>query len=188
MDRWTSGADYDQWMGRWSRLVAKEFLGWLSLSSNLRWLHVCCGSGILSESIAERCSPATVTGVDLSPDQIKFARARRAHPDVRFEIGDAMSLPFEEASFDVAVCGLGLNYVPQPERALGEMRRVTVRNGVIAIYVWDYAEGARFLREFWDAAVIADGAAKEFDQARRFPLCNPEPLRKLFEQAEMREV
>ena len=67
-----------------------------------------------------------------------------------------MALPFADASFDIAVCGLGLNFIPQPELALQEMRRVTVPNGVIAIYVWDYAEGARFLRKFWDVAAAID--------------------------------
>ena len=83
---------------------------------------------------------------------------------------------------------LGLNYVPEPERALEEMRRVTISEGIIAVYVWDYAEGARFLRQFWDAAAAVDREALAYDQARRFPLCNPEALGKLFEGACMKEV
>ena len=99
-----------------------------------------------------------------------------------------MALPFAGATFDVAVCGLGLNFVAEPERALQEMRRVTISDGLIAVYVWDYAEGARFLRQFWDAAAAVDREALEYDQARRFPLCNPEALGKLFEGACMKEV
>lgn len=188
MDKWTSGAAYDQWMGRWSRLLAYEFLSWLNSPTNLRWLDVCCGSGVLTEAIIHRCRPAQVAGVDASSQQIEFARAHRAHPSVTFETGDAMALAFAEASFEVAVCGLGLNFVPQPERALQEMRRVTVSNAVIAIYVWDYAEGARFLREFWDAAAVVDREASAYDQAQRFPICNPEALRKLFEGAGLENV
>jgi SAM-dependent methyltransferase len=99
-----------------------------------------------------------------------------------------MALPFDEASFDAIVCGLGLNYVPEPERALQEMRRIAVPGGVIAIYVWDYAEGVRFLREFWDAAAANDREALAYDQGHRFPLCNPEALRKLFERAGVEQV
>ena len=99
-----------------------------------------------------------------------------------------MALPFAEASFDVAVCGLGLNYVPDPERALLEMRRVTIPGAVIAVYLWDYAEGARFLREFWDAATAVDREALTYDQAKRFPLCNPNELRKLFEGVRLEQV
>jgi SAM-dependent methyltransferase len=170
-------------MGRWSHLLADEFLNWLSLPPNLRWLDVCCGSGVLAEAIVERCAPARVAGIDASLQQIEFARLHRAHPAVNFECGDAMALPFAEATFDVAVCGLGLNFVAEPERALQEMRRVTISDGLIAVYVWDYAEGARFLRQFWDAAAAVDREALGYDQARRFPLCNPEALGKLFEGA-----
>lgn len=99
-----------------------------------------------------------------------------------------MALPFAEASFDVAVCGLGLNYVPEPERALDQMRRVTVAKGVIAAYVWDYAEGARFLRQFWDAAAAVDREALTFDQAQRFPMCNPAALKELFQRAGLEQV
>jgi SAM-dependent methyltransferase len=188
MDKWTSGAAYDQWMGRWSRLLAHEFLNWLSLPQSLRWLDVCCGSGVLTETIVDHFAPARVAGVDASPQQIEFARELRVRPAVTFQTGDAMALPFAEASFDVAVCGLGLNYVPDPERALQEMRRITVPKGVIAVYVWDYAEGARFLREFWDAATAVDREASAYDQAQRFPLCNPEALRKLFEGVRLEKV
>jgi ubiquinone/menaquinone biosynthesis C-methylase UbiE len=146
-------------MGRWSHLLADEFLNWLSLPPNLRWLDVCCGSGVLAEAIVERCAPARVAGIDASLQQIEFARLHRAHPAVNFECGDAMALPFAEATFDVAVCGLGLNFVAEPERALQEMRRVTISDGLIAVYVWDYAEGARFLRQFWDAAAAVDREA-----------------------------
>ena len=116
MEKWTSGAAYDQWMGRWSRLLADEFLNWLSLPSHLRWLDLCCGSGVLTKAIVDRFAPARVAGVDASAQQIRFARAHRNGPAVSFETGDAMALPFDEASFDAIVCGLGLNYVPEAGR------------------------------------------------------------------------
>jgi ubiquinone/menaquinone biosynthesis C-methylase UbiE len=188
LDKWTSGAAYDRWMGRWSRLLAGEFLSWLNLPANLRWLDVCCGSGVLTEAVVEGCAPARVTGIDASPQQVSFARARRAHPAVSFETGDAMALPFAAASFDVAICGLGLNYIPEPELMLREMRRVTLPQSVIAAYVWDYAEGARFLRALWDAAAAIDREAPTYDQAQRFPVCNPEALRELFERAGLERV
>jgi SAM-dependent methyltransferase len=188
MDRWTSGSHYDQWMGRWSRLLADELLKWLHLPTGLRWIDVCCGSGILSEAIVERNSPARVAGVDASPEQICFARQYRGRPNVVFETANAMSLPFPDASFDVAVCGLGLNYVPEPVHALKEFQRVISSGGTIAAYVWDYKQGARFLREFWDAATASDEDAASFDQARRFPMCTEEGLRGLFEVAKLEGI
>jgi SAM-dependent methyltransferase len=188
MDQWTSGAHYEQWMGRWSRLLAQEFLQWLNLRAGLRWLDVCCGSGIVTEAIAERNAPASILGIDASPDQISFARQNRFRPNVTFETGDAMALPFPDASFDAIVCGLGLNYIPTPVEALKEFRRVSAPAGTIALYVWDYAQGARFLREFWDAAITVDHEAATFDQAYRFPMCNPEGLQSLFGQAGLKHA
>ena len=168
-DRWTSGADYDQWMGRWSRLLAREFLKWLDLPHGLQWIDICCGSGVVTETIVELCQPASIDGIDASSEQIEFARQHRAHPNVTFQTGNAMALPFADSSFDVAVCGLGLNYIPQPEQGLKEFRRVVRPEGTVAAYVWDYSEGARFLREFWDAAAAIDCEATDFDQAPPFP-------------------
>jgi ubiquinone/menaquinone biosynthesis C-methylase UbiE len=76
-DQWTSGADYDQWMGRWSRLLAHEFLKWLDVPPGLRWIDVCCGSGVITESIVERNAPAGVVGIDVSVEQINYARQHR---------------------------------------------------------------------------------------------------------------
>ena len=98
-----------------------------------------------------------------------------------------MALPFPDSSFDVAVCGLGLNYIPEPELGLEEFRRVVRPEGTIAVYVWDYSQGTRFLREFWDAAIAVDREALDFDQARRFPMCTPEGLLALFEQAGLQD-
>jgi ubiquinone/menaquinone biosynthesis C-methylase UbiE len=182
-DRWTSGADYEQWMGRWSCLLAQDFLEWLNLPTDLRWLDVCCGSGVITEAIVERNAPARIVGVDASSDQIGFARQHRAYPNVTFELADAMALPFADSTFDVAVCGLGLNFIPSPVQALKEFGRVLRPGGTVAVYVWDYAQGAGFLREFWDAAIAVDSEAKSYDQARRFPICTPEGLRGLFEQS-----
>jgi SAM-dependent methyltransferase len=187
-DRWTSGAGYDLWMGRWSRILADQFLKWLQVPARASWLDVCCGGGIVTQVIVEACSPAGVVGVDASPAQIAFAREKRIYPNVTFNVGDAMALPFQDASFDVAVCGLGLNFVPEQVGALREMRRVTRPGGTVAVYVWDYIQGARFVREFWDAALAVDREAIEFDQGRRFPWCTPQGLQQLFESAGLRQA
>jgi SAM-dependent methyltransferase len=186
-DRWTSGALYDQWMGRWSRLLADEFVEWLNPPAGLRWIDGCCGSGVVTEAIVEHRSPISIVGVDVSPEQISFARQRRDYPSATFEVADAMALPFADASFDVAVCGLGLNYIPNPSQGLGELRRVVRPGGTVAVYLWDYAQGARFLREFWDAAAAIDAEAAAFDQARRFPMCSQDGLREIFASANLQD-
>jgi len=61
-------------MGRWSRLLTDEFLNWLSLPPNLRWLDVCCGSGVLTKVIVERFAPVRVAGIDASPQKLNSGK------------------------------------------------------------------------------------------------------------------
>jgi hypothetical protein len=86
------------------------------------------------------------------------------------------------------VSGLVLNFIPEPPKALAEMRRVARPGATIAAYVWDYAGEMQLMRRFWDAAGALDPAAQTLDEGRRFPLCAPEPLRALFAAAGLREV
>ena len=58
----------------------------------------------------------------------------------------------------------------------------------IAAYVWDYEEGMQLMRVFWDAVVALDASAQALDEGVRFPLCRPDPLRRLFESAGFQNV
>jgi SAM-dependent methyltransferase len=187
-DPWDQGDDYDQFMGRWSRLVAPRFLTWLDVADGSRWLDVGVGTGSLLQAIAANASPARLSGVD--PSDRFLARAARGLPaDADLRHGHAEHLPFGDAAFDAVVSGLVLNFIPEPPAALAEMRRVCRAGGVVAAYVWDYAEGMRFLRHFWDVATELDPAAGELDEGRRrFPLCRPEPLSALFADAGLTRV
>ena len=150
-DTWNAGDPYEAYVGRWSRLVAHEFLAWLALPSSLRWLDVGCGTGSLTAAIAAQCAPAALTGVDPSAGFLDKARARmQGLADLR--VANALDLPIADASADVVVSGLVLNFVPDTGRGLAEMRRVVVPGGTIAAYVWDYAGKMELMRHFWDAA------------------------------------
>ena len=187
-DAWDSGDAYEPYVGRWSRLVAREFLGWLAVPPGGRWLDVGCGTGALVETILALAAPSEVVGVDPSPAFVAFARDRLKDPRARFEVGDAQALPAPPATFDAVVAGLVLNFVPEPEKALSEMARVARPGGTVAAYVWDYAEGMQMMRHFWDAAGALDPKARELDEGRRFPLCRPEPLADLFLTAGLEKV
>jgi SAM-dependent methyltransferase len=180
-DVWGSGAAYEPYVGRWSRLLAREFLAWLGVPTGRRWLDVGCGTGALSQTILDCAAPSEVVGVDPSAGYIEYARAQLPDETVRFEVGDARALPYEGGEFDAAVSGLMLNFVPEPDRAAAEMGRVVRDGGTVAAYVWDYAGKMELMRHFWDAAVELNPDAIELDEGRRFPLCRPEPLTELFQ-------
>ncbi len=187
-DVWASGDLYEPYVGRWSRLVAREFLDWLDLPAGLRWLDVGCGTGALSQTVLDRARPRAVAGADPSEGYVAYARARVSDARASFGVADARSLPFADAGFDAVVSGLVLNFVPDPERALGELRRVARPGGTVAAYVWDYAGEMQLMRHFWDAAVALDPAALEVDEGRRFPVCRPEPLAALFRRAGLTRI
>jgi SAM-dependent methyltransferase len=182
-DAWSSGAAYEGFIGRWSRPVAERFVPWLEPSADATWIDVGCGSGALTSTILRLAEPSRVVGVDPSAEFIDHARASIDDERVRFHVGDALDLPAADRSADLVVAGLVLNFIGDPDAALAEMLRVTVPGGSIAAYVWDYADGMQMLRAFWDAAVDVDPEAANLDEATRFPLCRPEALRSLFDDA-----
>ena len=187
-DPWDSGDPYEFFMGRWSRLIAPEFIRWLSMPSDRSWLDIGCGTGSLSKTILALASPAWILALDLSASFIQTAMRTIDDPRVNFEVGTASRIPVPTKSFEIIVSGLVLNFVPDAIRALNEMKRVGRRDGVIAAYVWDYAKGMEMLRYFWDAAVALTPSARELDEGRRFPICHPDRLERLFMKAGLREV
>ena len=187
-DTWSSGAAYEPYVGRWSRLVAREFLAWLAIPSGRRWLDVGCGTGALVQTILRVAEPSDVTGVDRSEGYIAYARAAVPDAHVRFLAGDAQALPVESDDYDVVVSGLVLNFVPDPAQAVAEMTRASRPAGTVAAYVWDYADQMQFRRYFWDAASALDPQARALDEGPRFPVCRPEGLERIFSAANLRDV
>jgi SAM-dependent methyltransferase len=185
-DVWALGDAYEPYVGRWSRLVAVDVLRRLALPAGLSWLDVGCGTGAVTSTILGHAAPAEVVGVD--PSEGFLAYARHKSPSAAFEVGSATDLPFVDGRFDVVLSGLVLNFVPDPTRAAAEMARVTRPGGIVAAYVWDYADGMHMIRRFWDAAVDLDAGATAVAEGVRFPLCHPGPLRDLFQGAGLADV
>ena len=186
-DVWASGDAYEPYVGRWSRLVARQFVAWLGVPPNKDWLDVGSGTGALCEVILADASPHQVMGVDPSDGFVSFAR-HKVIDKRAFQIGDAQKLPVADGSFDATVSGLVINFITDQPKAVSEMKRVTRPLGVVGAYVWDYAGEMQMMRHFWDAAVAMDPGAASLDEGRRFPVCNPESLAALFRKAGVREV
>ncbi len=139
--RFDDGAAYEDFMGTWSRLVGDIFLQWLAPARGGRWVDVGCGNGAFTELLVERCAPAAVQGIDPSPQQIEYARARLAAHPVEVGVGDAMALPYADRQFDAAVMALVIFFVPDPARGVAEMARVVEPGGSVSAYAWDLLGG-----------------------------------------------
>jgi len=135
---WMAG-DYDRF-SRFMENGAHSFYERLDVPPGAHLLDVACGSGQLA-LIAAR-EGVRVTGVDIAENLIERARARsiaEALP-ARFRVADAESLPFPNASFDVVVSLVGAMFAPRPHLVAGELTRVCVPGGTIAMANWT-AEG-----------------------------------------------
>jgi SAM-dependent methyltransferase len=188
MDRWAGGGDYESYVGRWSRVVAEEFIDWLAAPEGAAWLDVGCGTGALTATILARAAPASVVAIDRSADFVAHASAHVHDRRAVFLVADAAALPLTGTRADVVASGLLLNFLPDPDAALRELRRVARPGAIVAAYVWDYAEGMQPIRAFWDAAIELAPSARESDEATRFPLCAPDRLEKLFVGAGLLDV
>jgi len=183
--KFDDSAAYERAMGRWSRAVAPIFLQWLAPPASARWLDVGCGTGVLTHTLLELCSPAKATGVDPEAAQIASASRGAAAGRATFQVADARSLPFADASFDIAASALVLNFIAQQSQAMAEKRRVTRAGGIVAAYVWDFAEELspsgplrRAMRRFGVDVPTIPGTAES----------RVEALRTLFEQAALERI
>jgi SAM-dependent methyltransferase len=183
-DAWQAGDSYDLYMGRWSRQIAPRFLNWLEPTAHLDWLEVGCGTGALSAAILARCNPKSLISIDPSEGFLASARANVPDERVRFQLGDAQALTIEAESRDVIVSALVINFVPDKEKVLAEMKRVARRGATVAFYVWDYpGGGVEFMHAFWTAATALDPSARDLTEDKRFPFCTPDGLTGLVKKA-----
>jgi SAM-dependent methyltransferase len=185
---WENAESLERYVGRWSRLVAREFVAWLDVAPGARWLDVGCGSGALTETVLAGAEPASIEGVDTSEAFVAYAASRVTDPRASFAVADAQALDRPDAAYDIVASSLVLNFLPDPARGAAEMRRVVRPGGVVAGYVWDYAGEMQLMRRFWDAAAELDPAAAELDEGRRMARCNPADLDALFSGAGLEEV
>ena len=108
------------------------------MSKGVRLLDVASGPGYATAAAVGR--GANAVGIDFSAEMV--AEAKKQHPSVEFQEGDAEELPFPDGSFDAVVINFGLLHFARPEQALKEAHRVLRSKGKIGFTVWDKPEKA----------------------------------------------
>jgi ubiquinone/menaquinone biosynthesis C-methylase UbiE len=143
-------AAYDQFMGRYSRLLSPQLADLAGVRHGQSALDVGCGPGALTAELVRRLGPEAVAAVDPSEPFVAAVRAR--HPGVDVVQASAEQLPFPDDAFDAALAQLVVHFMTDPVAGLTEMARVTRGGGVIAACVWDHAGDQGPLSTFWKAA------------------------------------
>jgi SAM-dependent methyltransferase len=187
-DQWKVGLTYEDFMGRWSRQLAPRFVSWLRVPDDAHWLDVGCGTGALTSAICENADPASVVGCDPVEPFIEYARQHSKDGRASFAVAGIGWLPNRVHGYGSVTSLFALNFFPDPKVAIEEMRSVTASGGTVSACVWDYAGRMEFLRRFWDVASAEDPKAKELDEGKRFPACQPEDLSELFRAGDLRDV
>jgi ubiquinone/menaquinone biosynthesis C-methylase UbiE len=160
-----SAEAYDRFMGRYSRELASALIDFAGIQPGMRALDVGCGPGSLTAALVDRLGAASVVGADPSEPFVEACRSRM--PGVEAVLASAEALPFDDASFDITLSQLAVNFMTDPVAGVREMKRVTCSRGLVASCVWDYSGGMTLLRAFWDAAQDVDPQrATAADEAR----------------------
>lgn len=116
------------------RAIRERFLSDVAFAEASRVLEAGCGSGAICRELARWPQVGEVVGLDPSPDFLAKARELAdGIPNLRFEEGDARSLPYEDEEFDAVVFHTCLTHVPGPEKALAEAFRVLRPGGRLAV-------------------------------------------------------
>jgi len=104
-----------------------------------RILEPGCGTGSQTLTLATSNPESSITAIDLSAESIEKAKTRVAHlTNVAFKQGNIYNLPFDDESFDQVFVCFVLEHLKEPERALGELKRVLVKGGLITVVEGDH--------------------------------------------------
>ena len=158
-DMFSKVAAYEKLMGRWSTRLAPLFADFAQVRDDSRVLDVGCGTGALVQFLAATTQRTAIVGVDPSQPFIEFSRSRFAGSRFSFDLGNAMELPYSSGSFDQSLSLLVFQFIPQSQKAAGEMRRVTRPRGTVAACTWGYP-GLEMSTIFWEEATRLDPAVQ----------------------------
>jgi len=152
--------NYERFMGRYATGLAPKFADAAGVRAGMRVLDVGCGPGALAIELAGRVGEDNVAAIDPAP---QFAAACQARiPGAEVREGVAESLPWDDGTFDAAMCSLVVAWMSDADQGIAEMARVTKPGGTVAAAMWDIPGGGlQMLSHFWRAAREIDSSVAD---------------------------
>ena len=142
---------WDKNAGRYDRFMRKDAAAYERLYELLRpvvrhrtVLELAAGTGLIAKDIVN--SAAHIEATDASPEMIAEAKRDNRSAKLHFSVQDMFRLPYADGSFDVIIVANALHIVPEPEKALSEIRRVLKDDGVLVAPTFTHADNAFFGR------------------------------------------
>ena len=177
---------FDNWAKNYDRSILNPYFNCahsaiiraLNPKNGMRILDIGCGTGKLLEKIAGIIDSGELVGTDFSEEMIEVARKTRKK-EIKFLVSDAMSLDFENESFDAVLNAVSFHHYPEQGRALNEMYRVLKNRGrlYLADHSFDFFPGLAyamsFAMSFFEGPIKISGKRKMrsmLDRAGFFPL------------------
>lgn len=159
----------------WKRMA----ILWSEAAEGQTCLDVCCGSGDLALMLAEQVGrTGIVHGVDFSADQLTVARQRSQQKGcatrIQWTLGDALALPFDDATFDAATMGYGLRNLTNIPQGLVEIHRV-LKPGATAAILDFHQPPTPLMQQFqqWYLAHMVVPAAKDLGLKQEYAYIAP---------------
>ena len=140
---------WDKNAGRYVRFMRKDAAAYERLYELLRpvvrhrtVLELAAGTGLIAKNIVN--SAAHIEATDASPEMIAEAKRDNRSAKLHFSVQDMFRLPYADGSFDVVIVANALHIVPEPKKALSEIRRVLKDDGVLIAPTFTHADNAFF--------------------------------------------
>ena len=138
---------WDRNAGRYDRFMRKDRAAYEAMYELIRpigrhktVLELATGTGLIAKHIVN--AAAHIEATDASPEMIAEAKRENRSAKLYFSVQDMFCLPYAEESFDVVIVSTALHIVPQPEKALAEIRRVLKDDGVLIAPTFTHAENS----------------------------------------------
>ena len=140
---------WDRNAGRYDRFMRKDRAAYETMYGLIRpvvkgktVLELATGTGLISKNIVN--AAAHIEASDTSAEMIREAKRRNHSAKLYFSVQDMFCLPYADESFEVVIVSNALHIVPQPEKALAEIRRVLRDDGVLIAPTFTHAENSFF--------------------------------------------
>ena len=138
---------WDKNAGRYDRFMRKDRAAYDEMYALIRplvrhktVLELATGTGLIAKHIVN--AAAHIEATDASPEMIAEAKRNHRSAKLHFSVQDMFCLPYADKSFDVVIVSNALHIVPQPEKALAEIRRVLKDKGVLIAPTFTHAENS----------------------------------------------